>query len=565
MMRDWYKRIIVLNCFAFISSVAFAYPSMEGIQEYQHNIHLAAGPKQELDEDIDRYRNAEDIWEVLRQEFSLQHYEDDPQVQAQIEWFMMHQDFLLRSATRAAPYLYYILQQARKRHLPIELVLLPIIESAYNPYAYSPAGASGIWQMMPGAASDYGIKHDSWYDGRRDVIASTKAALSYLSYLGNFFDNNWLLAMAAYDTGLGNVSYAINRNIRDGYSTDFWSLRLAQETRIYVPRLLALAAIVANPDRYPVYFPPVRNAPYLAQLDIGAQIDLKNAATLAGITFKQLMQLNSGFNRTATDPTGKHKLILPIERVAQFSENLAQIPLYQRIKSESYNNKADESLAGLENRFTSVKSPVASEDGFNPIKPAPTRIIKVDQASKDILNNARAVLAENEDADFFNKYDAKDVAQTVRRVQPEAYQPASPPTPVLRKALEAMSGSYTIQPGDTIYMTRDGDDINKIAKHFHLSRQELLAANPLDEKKAIHQDQRLVIPTHLIRTQVAKVIQPSRYRLASGDTIYMVRNGDTIDKIARRFRLTVPEIRIANLIADNDIRAGDRLIIPTHA
>jgi membrane-bound lytic murein transglycosylase D len=560
MMRYWYKRIIVLSCFAFLSGVAFAYPSMEGIQEYQHNVHIASGPKQELDEDVDRYHNADNIWDVLRQEFSLQHYEDDPQVQAQIEWFMMHQDFLLRSATRAAPYLYYILQQARKRHLPIELVLLPIIESAYNPYAYSPAGASGIWQMMPGAASDYGIKHDTWYDGRRDVIASTKAALSYLSYLGNFFDNNWLLAMAAYDTGLGNVSYAINRNIRDGYNTDFWSLRLAQETRIYVPRLLALATIIANPDRYPIYFPPVRNAPYLAQFDLGAQIDLKHAATLAGIPFKQLMQLNSGFNRTATDPSGKHKLVLPIEHVAQFSENLAPSPLYQRIQSESYSNKSDESLAALENRFNRPPKEMADyEDRFNA---APKTVAHVDQSSRDILNNARAVIAENEDSEFFNKYDAKDVAQSVRRIQPTAYQP---PPPVLRKALETFNGNYTIQPGDTIYMTRQGDDINKIAKHFHLTPGELLTANPLDGKNPMRQDQRLVIPTHLTRTQVAKIVQPNRYRLASGDTIYMVRHGDTIEKIAKRFRLSVAEVRLANLIVNNDIRDGDRLVIPTHA
>jgi membrane-bound lytic murein transglycosylase D len=548
MMRHWYKRIIVKSCLFLISSVAFAYPSMEGIQEYQHDIHLSPDHKQLLADDIDRYHNAEDIWDVLRQEFSLQHYEDDPQVQAQIEWFLMHQDFLQRSASRAAPYLYYILQQARKRHLPIELVLLPIIESAYNPYAYSSAGASGIWQMMPGTAAGYGIKRDTWYDGRRDVLASTKAALSYLSYLGNFFDNNWLLAMAAYDTGIGNVSYAINRNIRDGYNTDFWSLRLAQETRIYVPRLLALAAIIANPDKYAVYFPPVRNAPYLAQLDIGAQIDLKHAASLAGMTYKQLMQLNSGFNRTATDPNGKHKLVLPIENVAQFSENLAQSPLYQRIQSESYKNKSHESLADLENNFITERR-------------AP---IKTDQTTKDILNSARAQLAESEDADYFNKY-VETKGPDPTQIQTPSYPPPQAVVPAAPRMARNASGNYSIQPGDTIYMTRDGDDVDKIANHFHITRQALLTSNPIDAAKPLHADQRLVIPTHLANTQIARVAAPKRYSLASGDTIYMVRHGDTLEKIARKFHSSTPEIRIANLIADNEVRDGDRLIIPTHA
>lgn len=546
-MMHWYRKIITTISIGFISSVAFSYPSIDGIQEYQPNVNLYPDVKQILDDDIIRYRNADDIWNVMRQEFSLQHYENDPQVQTQIEWFLTHQDFLTRSVTRAAPYLYYILQQARIRHLPIELVLLPIIESAYNPYAYSPAGASGIWQLMPGTASGYGIKQDKWYDGRRDVITSTKAALNYLSYLGTFFENNWLLAMAAYDTGIGNVSYAINRNIREGYDTDFWSLRLAQETRIYVPRMLALAAIVANPDRYPVYLPPIPCAPYLAQLNVGTQMDLRHVASFAGLSYKKLMQLNSGFSQPITDPTGKRKLILPLENVAQFSENLQQSLLYPNAQANFAINKNTAS----DNLAQKLLAPVIASSRSN-------------RTARVVVASAQAPTEiTNQDIGDFNNYLASKETDGSRATAPIDAYPTPPPA--VKKELESIEGSYRIQPGDTIYMTREGDDIDKIAQHFRVSTQALFAANPLNAMKTMHQEQRLVIPTHLHNTQIAKVVAPPKYHITSGDTIYMVRKGDTIEKIANKFHTSVPQIRMTNLIADNDVRDGERLIIPTHA
>ena len=274
------KFFVILIC--SLSDEVLAASNSEGIQEYQKNLHLSPIHKQKLADDITRYRNADNLWDVLRDEFALPHYEKNYAVQAKIEWFMNNQDYLLRSASRAAPYLYYISQQVRKRHLPAELVLLPIIESGYNPFSVSNMGASGIWQLMPDTASGYGVKRDWWYDGRRDVIASTRAALNYLSYLQSFFEGNWLLAIAAYNTGEGNVLAAIKRNIRDGRDTDFWSLPVAQQTRDYVPSLLALAVIISHPEKYPVYFPPIQSAPYLAQVEVGTQINLKHAATLAG-------------------------------------------------------------------------------------------------------------------------------------------------------------------------------------------------------------------------------------------------------------------------------------------
>jgi membrane-bound lytic murein transglycosylase D len=565
--------VIGLLC-TVMSATLFASTEIEGIQVFQKQSLQLSEQRQLLADQIDRYHSAEDIWQVLRQEFSLEHYEDDPRVQDQISWFMTHQDFLLSSSNRAAPYLYYILQQVHKRHLPAEVVLLPIFESAYNPFAYSSAGAAGIWQMMPGTASGYGVKQNWWYDGRRDVITSTKAALTHLSYLGNFFDSNWLLAFAAYDTGEGNVMNAINKNIRDGSNTDYWSLPLARETRIYVPRLLALAAIIAHPEKYPVYFPPVRNAPYLAQIDIGAQINLQQAAGFAGISLKKLMQLNPGYNRAITDPHGPNKLVLPIENVAQFTDSLAQTSLYHLpIQWEHYKTRSGDSLVVLAKRYNTSPAILRKMNQLssNHLSAGTNLVIpKMPRASlqQQVTDDDQEVVADN--TPIVRKPGKRalpparefvDDSAPLKPVPVELASEVAPASPPANEAPAAASGgSYFIQPGDTIYITRNGDTLARVAGHFHINQADLLAANPLAGSRDLKADERMVIPTHLARAH-----KQQHYQLTPGDTIYMVRSGDTMDTIAKKFHTTPPEIRIANLIAENKVREGDRLIIPTHA
>lgn len=481
------KNTLAFVCSLLITSMAIAYPSSEGIHTYHS--------KQQLDQDLNRYKHADNIWDALRQDFSLPHYADTPEVQQQINWFMNHQDFLVRSATRASPYLYYIAQQVKVRHLPAELALLPMIESGYNPFAYSTAGASGIWQMMPATASGYGIKHSWWYDGRRDVLASTKAALNYLAYLGDFFNGNWLLASAAYDTGEGNVISAIRRNIRNGYSTDFWSLPVAQETREYVPRLLALAEIVAHPEKYPIKFPYIRNAPCLAQVDVGGQIDLSHASYLAGLSLKKLVSLNAGFNRSATDPNGPHKLVLPIENVQTFSENLARLPYLPPITNTTLRYKFRDPIS--EPQFVSQRAD-------RPLIPQPTL------PADDSLQN--------------------------------------------------LQGPYALQPGDTLYMVREGDNLDRIADHYHMSKKTLQIANQFARSRKVRAGEQIIIPTHLASQEHSvgtRSIMP-------GDTVYVVRANDTIDLIAKKFHTIPSAIRISNFMDSNEIKEGDRLIIPTH-
>lgn len=556
--KAWSKRFakfVYLGICCTFTSLVFAYPSVEGIQSYQDSARLSPEHKQNLADDITRYRNADNLWDVLREEFSLNHYDNTAAVQAKIEWFMNNQDYLLRSATRAAPYLYYILQQVRKRHLPAELVLLPMIESGYNPFSVSNVGASGIWQLMPGTASGLGVKQDWWFDGRRDVIASTRAALNYLAYLQSFFEGNWLLAIAAYNTGEGNVLAAIKRNIRDGRDTDFWSLPVAQQTRDYVPSLLALATIISHPDQYPVYFPPVRNAPYLAQVDVGARVNFRYAAKLAGISYQKIVQLNPGFNRPSTATKGPYKIILPIENVEQFTENLADTPLNNnRINWVHYRVKSGDTLASISRRFSTSPMDIRKMNhltrpsihaGTNLLIPNPGNGVP---AASDPDSTNEEMVASTEDSD--NRKDASIIAEKLKKVENVV------------ASVARLGGKYKLQPGDTIYMVRIKDTVQKIAHRFHVTVQALRAANGLGRGK-LHPGKQIIIPTH---ATVASADDNKNYdtNLHPGDTIYVVRPGDTIEKIANKFHTSVAAIRLTNLVDNESLVDGEKIVIPTH-
>lgn len=515
---------IVFFCI-LIQSATFALPNTEGIQVYQDYL-LDDEKKQIVANDIDRFNNAENIWEVLRHEFTLPHYEENPAVQEKISWFLTHQNELLHTANRAAPYLYFILQQVRKRHLPVEYVLLPMIESGFNPFAYSSAGAAGMWQIMPGTASGYGIKQSWWYDGRRDIIASTRAALDHLVYLGSFFEGNWLLATAAYDTGEGNVLAAVRKNNLEGKPIDFWSLPLAQETRDYVPRLLALAAIISHPDKYLITFPQAKNAPYLAEVNLNAQIDLKHAALLAGLSLQKLRQLNPGYNHTATAPTGPFKLILPIENIPQFTENLTYSPLYKRFTWMNYAAKKGDNWQTVARQFN------VSTDSLKKVNPLLASNLK--PGTQLVVPRSVPPISES----ILKSIPERITTAKVSSINPEIY-----------------TQKYTLQPGDTLYMVRRGDDLNKIAKKFNSDVTLIRSVNQLSQTHLINEGEQLIIPTHMARSH--------QYVLSPGDTLYMVRKHDTIESIAAKFHVSIAELRLANLLSSNDVKEGDHLLVPT--
>jgi len=287
------------------------------------------------------------LWDVLRSEFSLNHEVDRREVKEEIAWILRHPGYLNEVTSQSSPYLFHVINEIQKRHLPGEIALLPMIESSYNPFSESNKGAAGLWQLMPETSNDLGLKRNWWVDSRRDIAASTNAALNYLEYLHKAFRDDWAAAFASYNAGEGKVS----RTMKYSHNRNYWALPLPQETKHYVPRLLALAEIIKNPWRYNVKLPYIPNTPYFKTIELDSPIDLNQAARLAGISYQKLIALNPGYNRWATAPNQPSKLTLPTTHVAEFTRRIAGIPKVYRTSLTRYQVKKGESLRTIAARY----------------------------------------------------------------------------------------------------------------------------------------------------------------------------------------------------------------------
>ena len=276
---------------------------------------------------------------------------DSPRIDQQLAFYANNPQYLERVFGRAGLYLHHIVQEIEARGMPLELALLPVVESAFEPYARSWATANGLWQFMPGTGERFGLKQDWWYDGRRDVIASTRAALDYLQYMHDEFFDDWLLAIAAYNCGEFRVQREVKANRAAGKPVDFFSLKLPAETRAYVPKLMAMRRLVANPEDYGIAFSPIVNEPYFARVDTGGQLDLSLAAELAGITIDEVYELNPGFHRWATDPAGPHFLLVPRDTADAFRRNLELLSPDERVRVSVHTVKKGESVASIAKKY----------------------------------------------------------------------------------------------------------------------------------------------------------------------------------------------------------------------
>ncbi|MFC6478793.1 transglycosylase SLT domain-containing protein [Pseudomonas asuensis] len=261
-----------------------------------------------------RVVDGNDIWTRVGQQFTLlNQVGSNTRIDQQLTWLLQNRSFLASASNRAGPYLHFIVEGLEEHNLPAELALLPIIESAYNPVAVSNQKAVGLWQFMPATARDFGLELTPSYDGRRDIIASTQAAMKYLTRLHKQFDNDWLLALAAYNAGEGTVSRSIEANRRKGLPTDYWHLNLPRETQAYVPRLLALSMLVGTPAGYGIDLKPVANEPYFMAVELRHPVDLTQIALTSGITEKELQRLNPAYIRGNT-VGGPGHLLVPISK-----------------------------------------------------------------------------------------------------------------------------------------------------------------------------------------------------------------------------------------------------------
>ena len=362
------------------------------------------------------------LWDRIRQGFGLSDI-TTPLVQQQIDWFANRPDFIKRTVERSSRYLYHIVEEVQKRGMPTEIALLPVIESAFNPVAYSRAHASGIWQFIPSTGKLYGLQQNFWYDGRRDVMAATNAALDYLEKLYDMF-GSWDLALAAYNWGEGAVSRAIAKNTARGLPTDYQSLSMPSETRYYVPRLQAVKSIIANPALYGLTLAEIPNRPYFTTVTTTRNMDIRLAAKLADTPLDEFMSLNAGYSRPVIRAVGEQTLLVPMEKAEIFRANLQNHdePL---VSWQTYQLKNGETLDKIAARHKITVAYLRQVNGITPkrkIGPGSTVLVPGS-------GNASPNLPDLPAPPIAVAHPAKKAAKNVRGTVIASTHPAQEPSP----------------------------------------------------------------------------------------------------------------------------------------
>ena len=471
----------------------------------------------------------DNIWPRIRAGFELPDDITHPALKSEIAWFSRHDNYLGRVMKRADPFLYYITQETEKRGLPTELVLLPIVESAYQPFAYSQGRAAGIWQFIPSTGRLYGLKQNWWYDGRRDIHASTQAALNYLSNLNKIFKGDWLLALAAYNSGSGTVKRAIRRNKRLHRPTDFWHLKLPDETRAYVPKLLALKAIIEQPEKYHIRLRYIANAPGFVQVKTHAQIDLALAAKLADIKLNDLYRYNPAFNRWATDPDGPYTFILPAQAAKTFKQNYASLPADKHLKWIRHKIKSGESLSVLAVKYeTSVR-----------------HLRKVNHLHRKYIRAGKYLLipvASRHRSDY-----ALSARERLRTLQSSGHR-------------HAQRIKHTVKSNESFWT---------IARKFHVNMHQLARWNGMSTHDILKPGHTLVIwlnkhgrhhTKHKLSSRPVLSTQ-SRYSkpMYIRSISYTVKSGDSLSRIASRYNVRIKDLHRWNRLKGKYLQPGQRL------
>lgn len=443
-----------------------------------------------------------DIWHRLGGKFTLPREIERPKVQEYIRYFSSNGDYMTRVTQRSQRYIFHITEHLERAGLPLELTLLPIIESAFDPFAHSHANASGLWQFIPVTGRSFGLQQNWWYDGRRDIEASTRAATEYFRYLSTRFEHDWLLVLAAYNAGEGRVRRAIARNRKQGLGTSFWDLQLPRETRSYVPKLLALAEVVARREHYQTPLHEVANAPYYQAVDVGSQIDLAQAAELADIKIEELYLLNPAYNRWATDPNGQHQLLLPVTKHEKFVAELSKLPIDQRVSWQRYNIVRGDSLSTIAQRYK------ISVQAIREANKLPSNTIR---AGQNLLIPSAS----------------KPAAQYAYAIDQRIKSRRTPTT--------GKKHTYTVRPGDTLW---------DIARDLNVQVQQLARWNNMATNDTLRSGKQLVTYASSNNNNSQPTSNTTSRKLT-----YRVRGGDSLYRIARKFSLTINDILRWNKIS----------------
>lgn len=432
------------------------------------------------------------LWGVMRPLMTLDHQIDEKRVRQQLRWLQTHPEYWERLAPRMQRYLPYILHEVSARNLPAELALLPVIESALDPYAFSPYGASGLWQFMRPTAKQYGLQMNSYYDGRRDVIASTQAALDFLEDLHRRFDD-WSLALAAYNAGGGTVSKAI----RKGRTKDFFALRLPRETQAYVPRLLAISAIVANPEAFDIELPPVENMNPLKEVTLPSPFDVAVVADALALEVSQIYEFNPALRGPLWSDESPLRLILPSDW-----------------------NGGNEPVSEAERRLTAI--PTDERVAWQEVQ-----VLRGDTISEiaETHNVSSRALKIFNDLDS----DLLQIGQTLR----------VPKTKVSSQASIVGTSLYTVRKGDSLW---------EIAQRANVSVSALVKLNQIGPRDVLRIGQKVLVPSASGSSTVKLTSSEAPVPVKVRKIQYRVRRGDSLSRIAQRFR-----VRVSDIVSWNDV------------
>ena len=429
-----------------------------------------------------------DIWERIRLELSITIPDDQIAATSLYrERLYSNQTAVNRISKSGHRYLFHTLTRAQELGLPVELALLPFVESEFDPYAKSVDGATGIWQFMPATGKEWGLKSNWWYDGKKDVLASTEAALQFLTYLNEKFDGDWLLAMAAYNTGPTRVNRAIRKNKREDKPVRFWDLNLPKETTAYVPKLLVLCELIKDPKAFDVNLPSIANRPYFERVKIPGQLDLMQAADLAGLKPETIYELNPGFNQWATDPSGPHYLLLPIGVSDRFMTQLESLNQNDLVRWDRYKIRRGDNLYKIASRYKIEVSVLMEINGL----------------ASDLI------IAGNE---------------------------------IMVPRGSAWAGKQN--PREQVYVVIGGDSLWNISKKFKVSIEDVVLWNDLDIEVPLQINQEIKIFSRYERIRQELPSRDLRTML------YPVKSGDTISRIASKFEITSKDIQEWNEIED---------------
>lgn len=457
------------------------------------------------------------VWDRIRAGFAIPNL-DSAAVDRWTERYSKDPAYLLRMANRASQYLYNIVEEVEARNMPMELALLPFVESAFQPEALSRAKAAGLWQFMPATGKDYELEQNLWRDDRRDVLESTRAALDYFEYLHGLF-GDWQLTLAAYNWGEGSVQRAISRAKRRKQPTDYAHLRMPRETANYVPKLEAIKRIVSDPAKYGIELPDVGNEPYFVQVTKPRDIDVKTAAELAGMPLDEFRRLNPSYKLPVIVASHNNVMLLPADRVDFFLDNLASwMDSGQPLSRWStYKLKQGESLALVAARAGMTEDYLREVNGI----PKGRRVLP---------NSTLLILAEGDDQIDISAEEA------------DAKLRLSPLTTWRR----------------VTYRVRSGDTISGIARRWHITSRSIITANRLRSDR-LRIGQRLILTVPNVER--SPIIEPTSAPKGK-HVIYTVKSGDTLGRIALRYGVSTASLRMTNRIRGNMIRPGQRLRIP---